>query len=44
MLFHTISIQDTLKALKVNASTGLSTKEAQKRQQEYGKNQLEAKK
>lgn len=44
MLFHTMSIQDTLKALKANASAGLTTKEAQRRQQEYGKNQLEAKK
>ena len=44
MLFHTMSIQDTLKALKANSLAGLTTKEAQKRQQEYGKNQLEARK
>jgi len=44
MHWHSLSIEETLKELKVSDNIGLSTKEANKRQQTYGKNVLVAKK
>ena len=41
ILWHTMSVFDTLKKLNTNISSGLSSKEAIKRQKEYGLNKLE---
>lgn len=44
MVYHNKSIQETLKALNVSEQSGLSSKEALKRQKKYGYNILETKK
>lgn len=41
ILWHTMSVFDTLKKLNTNISSGLSSKEALKRQKEYGLNKLD---
>ena len=41
ILWHTMSVFDTLKKLNTNISSGLSSKEAVKRQKEYGLNKLD---
>ena len=43
-MWFTKSIKDTLKELKVNPETGLSSEEVHQRKLKYGPNQLEAKK
>ncbi len=40
-MWHTISVFDTMKKLNTNLSYGLSSKEANKRQKEYGLNKLD---
>ncbi len=40
-MWHTMSVFDTLKKLNTNISSGLSSKEALKRQKEYGLNKLD---
>ena len=40
-MWHTISIFETIKKLNTNISSGLSSKEVQKRQKEYGLNKLD---
>lgn len=42
MFYHYHSVEDTLKSLQVNTNTGLSSKEASKRQKKYGTNELES--
>ncbi len=42
MTYHNLSIEDTLRTLDTNKDTGLTTKDALKRQKTYGFNQLEA--
>lgn len=44
MHWHSLSIDDTLKAFRVSPKTGLTTEEVKERQQTFGKNMLEAKK
>lgn len=44
MQYHCLSIEESLKELKTGAASGLSSKEAQKRQKQYGFNLLDAKK
>ena len=44
MHYHTLSIENTLTALKSSKDVGLTTKEVKKRQQEYGYNMLDTKK
>lgn len=44
MFWHSMSIEDALRELKVKLDQGLSSKEVKLRQQIYGKNILEAKK
>lgn len=44
MRYHTLSIDKALSELKTSKEQGLTTKEAQKRQYEYGYNLLESKK
>ncbi len=44
MYWHSISIEDAMKELKVKTDQGLSSKEAKLRQQIFGKNILESKK
>ncbi len=43
-MWHTLSIQDTLKKFGSNISTGLNSKEVEKRVKDYGKNKLNEKK
>ena len=42
MFYHYHSAEDTLKSLQTDDSTGLSSKEAAKRQKKYGTNELES--
>lgn len=44
MYWHSLSIEESLKKLEVSLDHGLSTKEVNERQQQYGKNELTAKK
>ena len=44
MQWHNMSIEEALKALNTSIDHGLTTKEAKRRQQTYGKNNLEVKK
>ncbi len=44
MQWHSLSIDESLKELNTSLENGLSSKEAKRRQQTYGKNILEAKK
>ena len=43
-MWHTLSIGDTLRKLGSNISTGLNSKEVEKRFNTYGKNKLNEKK
>lgn len=42
MFYHFQSVEDTLNSLQTDAKTGLSSKEAEKRQKKYGTNELES--
>lgn len=44
MYWHSLSVDEVLKELKVSPEEGLSSKEVKRRQEIYGMNQLEAKK
>jgi len=44
MLWHSLSVEETLKKLEVSLEHGLSMDEVKQRQQTYGRNLLTAKK